>query len=336
MNERMKILQMLSEGKISPEQAESLLAALEGRGSDRQRLRFPTLDKTTLTELKSLGAQVSTAVSQSLSEVRRAIEGQFDALSFSSPAVSVTHDIKLPLNIQRVTAQTTNGSIQVTSWDETYVQIHVRAKARTNNLAEAKRALINAFQTEENDENYQLTIGHSDRHSDQHVQIVGAQLDIFVPKILRELYLRSHNGRIYADSLQLDDIRFETTNGSVSLYRSSAERIALASENGGIELAQSLDSKTRQLECSTKNGGINIEALPENLNLVGQARTVFGRVDITDPRFLVTFEDTLKRNHARFQTSFVKDEDEGTPVVNESFEVRLRLETRNGTIRIKL
>lgn len=334
MDERMKILQMLSDGKISPEQAESLLAALEGRSDKQQRTRFRGIDRTAFNDLRNLGAQISAAVTQSLSEAKRAIEGQFDALSFSSPSVSVTHDIKLPLNIQRVTAQTTNGSIQVTAWDEPYVQIHVRAKAKTNNLSEAKRALISALQTEEHDENYQLTIAHGDRHGDNGVQIVGAQLDIMVPRMLRELYLRSHNGRIYADSIHLEDIRLETTNGSVSLYRSTGQRVALLSENGGIEMAQSMDASTRQFEATTKNGGISIESLPEGLNIVGRAQTMFGRVDITDPRFLVTFEDALKRSQARFQTSFPAN-DETTEVPEASTEVRVRLETRNGSIRIK-
>jgi DUF4097 and DUF4098 domain-containing protein YvlB len=336
MNERMKILQMLSEGKITPEQAESLLAAVEG-SSERQRLRFPGLDKRTLTELRNLGSQVSAAVTQSLSEAKRAIEGQLDGFSFSSsPTVSVTHDLKLPLNIQRLTAQTTNGSIQVTTWDEPYVQIHVRAKAKTNNLTEAKRALASALQTQIQDENYHLTISQTDRHSDTNVQIVGAGLDISVPKeVLRELDLRSHNGRIYADSVNLEEMRFETTNGGISLYKSGAVRVNLSSEHGGIELVQSLDASTRQLYASTKNGGISIESLPEGLRVSGRAQTVFGRVDISDPRFLVTFEDAMKWSQARFQTSFTEEETDGTSAADMVESTRMRLETKNGSVRIK-
>ncbi|KPV44251.1 SHOCT-like domain-containing protein [Alicyclobacillus ferrooxydans] len=332
MNERMKILQMLSEGKITAEQAESLLTALEGR-SARERLRFRPLDRSTLTDLKNLGAQVSATVTQSLAEARRALEGQLDSLSFTSPTVSVTHDIHLPEQIGRLTAQTINGSIQVTCWDEPYVQIHVRAKAKTNNLSEAKKALVSALQTDEHDDHYHLTIAHGDRHSDTGVQIVGAQLDISVPRGFREVDLRSHNGRIYADGVVLEDLRFETTNGGLSLYRTAAERMSLSSENGGIELVQCLNSSTKQLQASTKNGGISIEALPADLRASGRAQTMFGRVDVSDPRFLVTFEDAMKRSHARFQTSISLDnEDEDVIAVGE---VRMMLETRNGSVRIK-
>lgn len=336
MNERMKILQMLSEGKITPEQAESLLTAVES-SNDRQRLRFPGIDKRTLAELRNLGGQVSAAVAQSLSEAKRAIEGQLDVFSFSSsPTVSVTHDLKLPLNIQRLSAQTTNGSIQVTTWDEPFVQIHVRAKAKTNNLSEAKRALVSSLQTQVQDENYHLTIAHADRHSDTNVQILGAGLDISVPReVLRALDLRSYNGRIYADSVHLEELRFETTNGGISLYKSGAVRMNLSSEHGGIELVQSVDTSTRQFNASTKNGSINIEALPEGLSVSGRAQTIFGRVDITDPRFLVTFEDGMKRSQARFQSGFAEEDTDVT--ASEMVDsTRLRLETRNGSVRIKV
>lgn len=323
-SERLKILQMLSDGKVTPEQAESLLNAVERDGPKRA---FRGLDKPSLNDLKSLGAQISATVTQSLSEAKRALEGQLDVFSLSNPSVSVTHELSLPLNTQRLTAQTTNGAVQVTRWDEPYVRIHIRARAKTNNMSDAKRALTAALQIEENEDKYQLTVVHGDRDKDNGVQIAGAHLDIYVPKLFKGLFLRSQNGKLSADGISCDDLHLETTNGSVSLYQSTAERVVIHAENGGIELVECLSERTRNLHAQTKNGSVSIERLPDNVKLLGRARTSLGRIQVTDARIDVSFDDDVKRSTARFQSN--------AAAVQSDNEVRVHLETRNGSIRIK-
>lgn len=331
MTERMKILQMLSEGKVTPEQAESLLAAIE-RPETKRGPKF--LDKSALSDLKNIGQQVSAAVSQSLTDARRALEGQLDVFSLSnSSTVSVTHDLSLPLNIQRIHLQTTNGAIQVSTWDEPYVQIHIRAKARTNNLTDARRALQSALQVQEQDNLYDLTIVHGDKDQENGGHIVGAQLDVSIPKFMKDVALRSQNGRIVADGITVPNIHLETSNGQITFFRSSGERVSLVSVNGAIEVLQGLSGVTRQLNVEARNGSITVEGLPQGASFSGRAHTSLGKVDISDPRFEVVYEDSLKRGNVRFETKKTPDAEDG--VVDNLPEVRLQLETRNGSIRIK-
>ncbi|MCL6452524.1 MAG: DUF4097 family beta strand repeat-containing protein [Alicyclobacillus sp.] len=326
MNERMKILQMLSDGKITPEQAESLLNALEG---DESKRNFRILNRPALDDLRSLGAQISATVTQSLSEARRALEGQMDIFSLASPSVAVTEDVALPLNIQRLTAQTTNGAVQVFQYDEPYVRIHVRGQAKTHSMNDAKRALAAAIQTEEREDAYHLTIIHGERDADKGAQLIGAHLDIYVPKTFKELYLRTHNGRMSVDSVSCDDLRLETVNGSVSLYRTQAERIHVQAENGGIELVDSVTNRCRNLSAQTKNGSITLDRLDERVRVAGRARTSLGRIQVSHPSVVATFDDENKRTVAYLEPV---GRDDGE---NATAETRVHLETRNGSIRIK-
>lgn len=329
VSERMKILQMLSDSKITPEQAESLLNAVE-HGEPKRGFRV--LDKPALNDLKSIGTQISATITQSLSEAKRALEGQLDVFSLSSASVSVTHELTLPLNIQRLTVQTTNGAIQVTRWNEPYVRIHIRARAKTNNMSDAKRALTAALQIEEVEDKYQLTLVHGDRDHDSGAQIVGAHLDIYVPKLFKELFLRSQNGKLYADGAVCDDLHLETSNGTITLYRSTADRVHLHAENGSIELIECLSERTRHLHAQTKNGSIAIERLPDNVKLHGRAQTSLGRIQVTDPRINVSFNDDVKRGVARLESV---ESAESAATGQASNETSVHLETRNGSIRIK-
>lgn len=333
MTERMKILEMLSEGKISPEQAESLLSAID---TTESRRGLKVLDKVQMSDLKNIGTQISSVVTQSLQDAKRALEGQLDVFSLSStPSVSITQDLSLPLNIQQLTAETTNGTIQVSAWDEPYVKIHVRAKARTNQVSDGRRALNQAIQVHEDGSHYHLTIVHGQRGNDKdsrhdgQAEIVGASLDIQVPRAFEQMFLRSTSGRIYLDHVYADNVHLETANGSIQVYHSAGARMTLVTENGGIEVVGGVTDTTRQLHANTRNGSIRVEGLPETQRVFGRAQTTFGKVEIDENHLDVVYEDGGKRGVVRFQSAGANPED------NESSEARLQLETRNGSIQVK-
>lgn len=316
----MKILELLSEGKITPEQAESLLSAVESKEGLKNRWGF---EKVPNLDLKSLGSQVSAAVSQSIGEVRRVIEQQVDNLPFWASTVSVTHEVALPLEIRHMSVETVNGAVQIMSWDEPYVKVLVRAQVRTDSLAEGRNALLRAVQTNVLDTRYELAIVPGKRGQDNSPQLVVAHLDIWLPQETEEVFCRTHNGRILAESVKVKSLQAETANGNIHAFNVAANRIQLSSENGRVELS-GMDPITNAVYLQSKNGSLLVNGVPPQMTCSGTAKTSFGRVDIDENQFELTTEDESRRNVVQFHRN----------PESPSGEVRFQLETRNGSIHL--
>jgi DUF4097 and DUF4098 domain-containing protein YvlB len=326
MNERMKILQLLQSGKITAEQADELLAALEARDQRPQRSFRPT-DKWNLGELKNLGSQITSAVTQSLGEVRKVLEQQVDQWStqWSGHTITASHEVTVPEGVLAVSAETTNGRIQVSSWDEPTVRIHVRGQVKTTRMSEAIQALQNAVQTQHDNERFDLTVIYGKRDSQTGAQVVGAHIDIYVPHHMKQLLIRSQNGSLLVDAVQLKELHADTMNGAVTVHDSSVERLFVNTENGKIELHNSLTEQCRQVYAYTKNGTVTVEGISESVRATGTARTSSGRIDISTSDFEVESDEPHRPTFVRFRRHADSEQQD---------EVRLQLETKNGSIRV--
>ncbi len=116
MNEQRTILDLLEQGKISAEQAEMLIAALNQPKNEHQRHRkhIPTFDKPkwdkTTKDLKTLGTQMSSMVTQALGEAKKEIESQLgDWLSHNT--ILQSRDIELQSDITQLSVEIMNGKI---------------------------------------------------------------------------------------------------------------------------------------------------------------------------------------------------------------------------------
>lgn len=325
MNERMKILELLSAGTITAEQAEMLLTALDAKAKrNPEATRFG--DRFAFPDFKTLGSQVSTAVAQSLGDVKRVVEQQLDNWSLSPSTVTVTHLLSLPLEVMNVAVETTNGKIQLFGWDEPYVKIDIRAQMRTNSLADGKKALENALQISHVNENYELAVVHGRKDSETNAQVGGAHLDLYIPRQLVKVQVRTQNGGVYADSIQISDLHVATTNGGISLFRSGAQRLHVETENGSVEIQNGIQPTCKSVYAYTKNGRLIVQGLSADLKCVGTARTTYGRIDILQDSLVVEYDSVERKNLARFHHAAV---DAG------SEETRIHLETRNGSIKIR-
>ncbi|GMA51996.1 hypothetical protein GCM10025857_33530 [Alicyclobacillus contaminans] len=96
MNQRMRILKLLQEGKISLEQAEHLLEMMDQKSSAADR--GGSFDRWNLRELRQLGTQITSAVSQSLSDVRKTIEQQVEQWTgpWTQHTLSVSTVVSVP------------------------------------------------------------------------------------------------------------------------------------------------------------------------------------------------------------------------------------------------
>ncbi|MCL6597565.1 MAG: DUF4097 family beta strand repeat-containing protein [Alicyclobacillus macrosporangiidus] len=333
MSEQRKILDLLAEGKITAEQAEMLLQALGGDGGRAAGTKAwqEWSRRIPLQDLKQVGAQIASTVTQSLSEVKRTleqqkrvVEQQLEHLSWNQPVVSVSHDLRLPEGVTEVCVETGHGSVQIAEGDGPAIAIHVRARVRTDNLADGKRALERALQTLHGDDRFELTVLPGFKDADSGAAVVSADVDVFLPRGVRRVLARTRSGRVLADSVQAGELRLETTRGSVLAIRCAADRLHLDSESGSISI-HAMDAKTRSVYAQTKHGTIDIDGVPDGVTVTGTAHTSIGTVDIDAERFEVEFGETSRRNSARFR----RQADAGESVLH------IQLTARNGAIKVR-
>ncbi|QQE77393.1 DUF4097 family beta strand repeat-containing protein [Alicyclobacillus sp. SO9] len=324
MNDRKKILELVAQGKLTSEQAEMLLDALgkTKRNSSKTKDKFNrTWDVRSMSDLKQLGSQLSSTLSQSLADVRKTVENElksFPSFGFASSLTAAT-EVNLPETIKDIWIETKNGQIQVHSWDEDYVKIHVRGHIRTDDLNTAEEKLKNALQTTQSEHRYHMTVLH-----DQKEGVLGASIEIQVPSGMLNTAVKSVNGEIRLDGLNTEQLRAETSNGNIWVHQVSANGLHFATDNGSIDIHQGLQSQTRNVYASTKNGTIVIEGIPSGLNPTGILKTAIGRIHVTDPNLHVEYIDQARKMHARLQS----DEEGETPV-------HVHCESRNGSIYIR-
>jgi hypothetical protein len=280
--ERRKVLELLQEGKITAEQAELLLQALEQRNPLRsavERLagRFP------VEELKHIGNQVTQTVNQTLGELRRTIERPhwpaWDPFPLPLPlghTVTVTRELNMPENVRELTIHTVNGRLQLAAWEEAFVRIHVRARVKNNRLLEARRILERALQVQEDGEARTLWVDHDAREG-----VASASIDVYVPAGLRRLFAKTNIGGIHADSLKIEDeFRLETDTGGIWLTGVDAGRIRLVADNGQLALHDSIGPRCSHAYLQTQSGKIVVQGIAPSLQVQGTARTSLGKVDV--------------------------------------------------------
>lgn len=321
MNERMKILELLQGGKITTEQADLLISALEEGKKDTVGSMF-RFDKKSLSELRNLGSQVSAAVTTSLNEAKRNLEQQFGDWSFQAPAsVTVSTEIALPDAIESLSVETRNGRIQVALWDQPHALIRVRGQVRhSTDLRAAQQLLEQAIQSTQTDHLHQMSVLHGR-------EVVGASIDLSIPRGLQRLFVKTHNGSIQMDGPDIEELQADTTNGSVLVYRASAQRLRISTHNGSIHVQSSLSSQCRSVYAVTHNGTIDIDGMAEDTYCVGTAKCQGGKLDVSGENLTVEYSDGSRRRSARFQHTVKPSPD--TP------ETHIYCESQNGLVSIQ-
>jgi hypothetical protein len=118
--------------------------------------------------------------------------------------------------------------------------------------------------------------------------------EIFVPQVT-DLSLKAHNGGISISDVR-GQIHFDAQNGGVQLRRLAGD-VTGATVNGGIhvELAGTMWDG-RQLDVSTRNGGVKIQ-MPSSYSAHIQAETVNGGMQSDFP---VTVAGNIRPRHLDF------------------------------------
>lgn len=167
-----------------------------------------------------------------------------------------------------------NGGVTIKGWLAN--QVLVRAKVETWGDTDSEAALL-AAQVRVDANTGQVTANgpESQGRSSQGNAGWAVSYEIFVPQVT-DLELKANNGGISISDVR-GRIEFSTRNGGVHLNRVAGE-VAGSTLNGGVQIELAGNTwDGRQLEVSTKNGGVTL-AVPESYSAHVRTETVNGGV----------------------------------------------------------
>jgi putative adhesin len=167
-----------------------------------------------------------------------------------------------------------NGGVIIKGWLAN--QVLVRAKVETWGDTDSEAALLaSRIRVDANTGQVTANGPESQGANSQGNAGWAVSYEIFVPQV-SDLELKANNGGISISDVR-GRIEFTAKNGGVHLKRVAGE-VAGSTVNGGVQIELAGNTwDGRQLEVSTKNGGVTL-TLPENYSAHVRTETVNGGV----------------------------------------------------------
>lgn len=251
-DERLMILQMVADKKITAAEATELLRALEAPEAQQPGGAHSAEQRAEGTQ----GADASARTSSLGSGLGAFIEDVVERVtSVFSDVVGPSHEIpaevtgeftgdEIPLRVV-----TGNGHVEVGTWDQPGYRAKIVVKSRGSSEAEARNRACDAYILKADGAGFDLEARRSEFGD------LAVHVTLLVPlgKTYR-LEVRTGNGHVALDDLHLGEGRVSTGNGRITVRGVRGEQLALRSGNGSIEIEGDLSS----LEAGTGNGAITL------------------------------------------------------------------------------
>lgn len=322
--EKIMILQMLQDEKITPEEAISLLEALDEEDFDipefeevheedhKTRLSNKTLEEIGIdignafgnlfTNIKDIGSSIGI---NNLTETME-LDLEEDLSNISSPIV----DLKA-----------VNGYIKLRRHEGDKVHINIFCRYKEGSHV-PNRDFYKFYR--ENNRLVFYPLYNSD---------ISINLDVKLPKKLYdEIILETNNSSIEAEDIQVNRLECETKNSSIKIKKIEAKKLKVSSLNGRIE-GNSL--KIDNIQAITTNSGIFFDEIEsEDFS----AHTANGKIRLKD---MTSHRITVKTSNASIEadnisSKYVDLRTSNAKIVYHFFDVKeakeIKLSTSNGTI----
>lgn len=280
-DERKMILQMLQEGKISADEAERLLKALADPATeqkDEEKNRQASSSPSEFVDWKGWDSR-----NQSYKQAA----GGFKISQYIESFIQKLKDVDLDLNfgtyetvnhifqdhpaeINRIAIDVKNGSVELTPWDEKFIQADCEVKVyKVASKDEAREKFIGETHFEVVNERLVFACEPRD---------MKVMAKIFIPKkVYDSIDFSLFNGDIKGQAIETKSLQAKTVNGNISLPQLNVERAELETGNGTI----SVEGKADDLELETLNGPIKAIGAFRDLD----AETFSGMItaELSDP-----------------------------------------------------
>jgi len=260
--ERKRILDLVKDGKLSTEEALTLLEALENENKEKGE---------TVQDMKHEIDSASKSHEQHNKHGNKEDdeEGfQFNAtkdkiLDFVNSAVKKIKEFDFPFNqsvefphvFQQPEAEFThididvaNGHVEVKPWDQPDTRIECHAKVyRKDQRDDARSFFI---------ENSYFAVENKRLRFSTQSKWMKVDTVVYVPRNTYEkAIIRTFNGKITAEKLDVQDFKTKTANGKISLQDMITDKLEAETANGKITIQ---NSKAKRLAAETMNGQLDV------------------------------------------------------------------------------
>lgn len=268
MNEEQKlILNMLSEGKISADEAQKLLEALQSR----QQAEAPRREYSKSSEPQSFVGGIMESIRTGLAN----FDFSFDIGGDTNRILlEETHTGQFAQDGVELDLRAKNGSIRVESWDQPGYQLNIlkRVRAATREQAED----IAAEYTYASIDGGRLQAGdHQAKKAGNRIYV---SLRLRLPR--NHSYhglVKTMNGSIELNGLDLGELELGSMNGSVKVREVKGTAVLAKTVNGSLRIEGGLG----RVDGTTTNGSVGVLNFAEDSN--NRLETVNGRVEVKVP-----------------------------------------------------
>jgi DUF4097 and DUF4098 domain-containing protein YvlB len=142
-----------------------------------------------------------------------------------------------------------NGSVKIIPWDQPDVRVECQAKIyRVETLEEARTTFLNGVVF--SIENSRLTL------QTQH-KWMKVEAKVYIPQAdYHKVRVRLYNGPVSAENMNVKDMKLDTANGKISLEGIKGQKVDVETANGKIKVK---NSYLEEFEAETINGAIKFE-----------------------------------------------------------------------------
>ncbi|MGX1402075.1 DUF4097 and DUF4098 domain-containing protein YvlB [Bradyrhizobium japonicum] len=361
--ERKRILKMVEEGKLTVEEALTLMEELEKE------------QKTMEQKQEQIINELSTAIQFQESKKEDPFNAKFQStkekiFEFVDSALKKIKDMDFDLNfghsidishifqhgdaeISDMDIDVANGSVKLSSWDQPDLRVECQAKVyRVETQDQARENFLK-------DVVFSLENGRLRFLTQQKWMKVDAV--IYLPKAeFNKARVRLFNGSVTGSGLNANELRVKTANGKIILENINGKKSEIEAANGKINVTR---SQFDELEAETINGAINLEgdfkkteAVSFNgaitASLTGSrsewinAKTTTGSIELSIPES-TSVKGEIKTNLGGFNLQLVGVQilEEKSEVIQKSLrfqsidqpdiDLKIYADTKTGSVTVK-
>jgi DUF4097 and DUF4098 domain-containing protein YvlB len=330
--EKKRILKMVEEGKVTVDEAVTLLDELEMAQQTMEQKQADIVNELSTAvnfeetkkedpfqaKYQSTKVKIFDFVDSALKKIK---DFDFD-LNFGQ-SVEISHIFHQgDANLNEIDIDVANGSVKIAAWEQPDVRIECQAKVfRVENSDQARQSFLR--DTIFSIENQKLRFVTQQKW-------MKVESTIYIPKTQYDrMRIRIFNGAVTGEELNVEELRVKTANGKIKLNGVRGKKAEVETANGKIKIISSLfddleaetingtiklDGDFKRVETQSFNGNISYNITGNRAELI-QVKATTGAIDLYIPDGQpVTGE--LKTNLGGFNVELV-----GVQVLEEKSEM---------------
>lgn len=267
-DEKKRILNMVEEGKLTVDEALTLLEELEKSSKSGEEKKKEIIGElsTIVNEgeekkyQKSENFKSSSVKDKFFDFIDSAFQKvkEFDLDFNFGTAVELSHVFQHgEAEIQSIDIDIANGKVKVIPWTQNDVRIECKAKVyRVENQEDARTSFL---------QNVIFEIVEKRMRFYTEAKWIKLETTIFIPQAQYDrVKIRMFNGPIETENLKARDFNVKTANGKIQIEGITSDKVEVETANGSISVNRGMINK---LEAETINGAVKVDGDVKNVEL---------------------------------------------------------------------